>query len=457
MMLLNVVRKRWWLVLLVTSVVGLRSLWSLTSALKEPEVYQKDFVQEYLLSRATLDHVNLYVARGTLASRYGLPDVPLAELPTPHPPPVVLLFLPLALVTYPLAAGVWQAIELGLLAVSALLLLSSAHVRPSPLLVVGLTSSVVALYPFRVELAEGQLMVLLVALLAAARLALLTGRPALGGALVGAATLVKFVPWPLLLFFAIRRDWRSLGAGVLTVALGYLVTLVVVGPGTIAQYFAEALPANSAADAVRMSNFSAWTIGARLFEGIGSPDKLGGTGPVLVRAPAVASLLTPIVPAAILLAALAWSAKDANLDRGLCLMLCVSILVSPIAWQQYLVLATLAVAYLSASVLRSRPVFSTWTAVSVASLVLLYLPWGWWWNVGHLIVGESLTRIETWTMLSGPAAILTMGPIIALGVFCLSLAIGRRTPGVRVQPAQEMGGAPLSGKGLLHQPVAEQL
>jgi hypothetical protein len=426
----------WAAVLVVGSILGLRVAWNIATHVGPPDVYQKDFVQEYLLSRALLDRLDLYAPRGTLASHYGLPEIPLSYLPTPHPPPMAIVFLPAALTDYPRSASVWLGIEVGLLATAMWLLLRSVRAHLPPAAVIALTLSLLPLYPFRSDLSEGQLMVLLLVLLTGAWLALRSNRPVLAGALVGLAVLVKFVPWPLLLLFAVRREWRALAAGLLSIALGYLVTLIAVGPTTILHYFTQALPANNYDDAIRMSNFSVWSIGARLFEGIGTPDKPGGvTGAALVYSPVLARMVTPVIPSLVLMAGLVWAGRRVALDRAFGVMVAVSILLSPIVWQNYFLLAALPAAEVIASMVRTSAV-RMWAALCVVSLVLLSVPWGWWWSVAHFLVGESPTRQETWTMLSAPASLVTLGPILALGLFCWGAAVYRAAESTRLEAAQ---------------------
>ena len=88
---------------LVAAVIGLISLQLIFRSLLRPYVYQKDFIQEYLLSRAVLDGVDPYLSLPELALRFlgPLPNSVLQH-PTPHPPPVAILSLLLGLISYDL-------------------------------------------------------------------------------------------------------------------------------------------------------------------------------------------------------------------------------------------------------------------------------------------------------------------------------------------------------------------
>jgi hypothetical protein len=86
-------------------------------------------------------------------------------------------------------------------------------------------------------------------------------------------------------------------------------------------------------------NFSLWTVGWRIFEGT-SLDLWGGANvPPLFNAPALAPFVSLAIPFAILILACLFSFRAGTLDTSFGLLICLIILVSPVAWSHFLILA----------------------------------------------------------------------------------------------------------------------
>ncbi|MBI4491280.1 MAG: DUF2029 domain-containing protein [Chloroflexi bacterium] len=352
--------------------LGLALLGQTVASLTPPHVYDKDFLAVYVLARAVADGTDPYLPLPILVERYldVVPAVPFPH-PSPHPPTAGVLFLPFAQLEYPLAATVWLGVELAFLIAAVYLLARSAGARLSPWGTLALATALIAWHPFREDLFYGQLMVLLLFLLAGARAALLSGRPLLGGTLVGVAMLVKPVPWPLLLLLALRRDWRALGASLSTILLGYLAAGWVIGLDRVASYFTHALPTVSEAYRASLTNQSLWTIGWRLFAGTDSGAFQAVTAPPLIESEAAAIFVSVAVPTlALLLVCLA--VRRRSLDASLDLVVCLSIVASPIAWTHYLTLAAIPAAQVVRRLADRRlTARQTVAALLVAALLLV--------------------------------------------------------------------------------------
>jgi hypothetical protein len=293
----------------------------------EATLDEKDFVQEYLLARAILDRVDPYQPIDVLGARYGQFNGFFQKThPTPHPPTVGLLALPLGLMSYGTAVRVWFGLELTCLVASVVLLIRGAGLplwlRNAPLLAVAL----IAWPPVSLDLLLGQLMPLVLLGLAAAWLALLMGRSSLGGGLLGLTLLIKPIAWPWLIVLAWRRDWRSLGAASVVVAAGGALSIAAIGLAATTNYVTNVLPMMSPAFLDEPTNMSLWTVAPRL----------GSTA------------LSGILPAAALLVAVWWACRRIPLAASLAMMTVASLLVSPILWYFYLVTALLPMAYVIA-------------------------------------------------------------------------------------------------------------
>ena len=146
------------------AIMGLAALYGalvLTLSLipSDSTVADKDFGQEYILARAILDRVDPYKPVQQLAARYVTVAGNFVKgHPTPHPPTVGLLALPLGLFSYPVAARVWFGFELMCLVAALVLLMRGANV-PLRLSTVPLVAlALVGWPPMTLELGLGQLM-----------------------------------------------------------------------------------------------------------------------------------------------------------------------------------------------------------------------------------------------------------------------------------------------------------
>jgi hypothetical protein len=183
--------------------------------------------------------------------------------------------------------------------------------------------------PMTLELGLGQLMLPLLLGLAAAQLALIRGRSGLGGGLLGLTLLIKPIAWPWLLVLAWRRDARALlsAAGVVVVGAG--LSVAAIGLERCLYYVFGVLPSITTGFLPEATNMSLWTVAPRL----GSP------------------VLSGLLPAVGLVAAAWWSCRRQPLGISLAMLTVASLLISPIMWYFYLVLALLPLGHVLALVI----------------------------------------------------------------------------------------------------------
>jgi hypothetical protein len=336
--------------------------------LDSSRVYDKDFVQEYVLARAIADRAAPYAPVQDLAARYiaAQPDQPLTSgmgvelsLPTPHPPPVGLLFLPFALVDYRTAAWMWFGIELGLLVISVVLLGHEVGLRPSWLRAAPVALVLIGWTPVRQELLLGQLSMLLLMLLAWAWLSMQSDRPIRTGLLLGVALAIKPVVWLVLPLLAIRRQWRTVAVAVIVVLLAYALAVVAIGPNQLMVYTRQVLPAVNDMFATSDRNFS--------LAGLIESRNRSEAG--LVVSFALRLLLV--------LAALAAVRSCRRVETWLGLGICVSLLVNPISWDHYLLLSLPAWVHVGANLIR-QALPSRETAIAAIAAALTSVPVGSW-------------------------------------------------------------------------------
>ena len=327
------------LVILILFCAGLFQLTLAVQSLKLPDVYRKDFMQEYLLARAVIERVNPYLPVSTLAAKL-VDQLPVHVFPhpTPHPPPVAILTLPLGLTNYVTAARIWFGFELLCLAGSAWTLLMSIHRAPSWGSLAILTIASVAWAPVLVGLIVGQLMTLLLLLLSFCWWALREKRDAAAGVFLGLVLALKLMGIPLLIFLAIRRRWGTVFASLLTAALANVVAAFLMGFGHVIEYYLTVSRALFPIYRAEIYNLSAWSVGWRLFDGTGSPDLLSIQAPPLIHAPRLAPIVSALLPLALLVVGIALALRARDMDTSFGILVCVTILFSPVAWTHYLVL-----------------------------------------------------------------------------------------------------------------------
>ncbi len=412
-----------WAALALAIALCLKSLSLGLQSLLPEYVYRKDFMQEYTLARAIAEGVDPYLPTETLAARYvgALPGVVFSH-PTPHPPTAGILVLPFALLRYRAAASVWLGLEIACSVASAYLLCRSVSAQPSLRATLGIATLLLGWHPFYTDLIVGQLMVPMLVAMCGAWLALRSGRSALGGALVGLTMLLKPVAVAVLLVFIFRRDWRALAGAVSVVLLGYAAAGAVIGLGTLEAYFTTVLPLVARGYRAHVGNISAWTLGWRLFDGTGSALLMGIEAPPLVRSTLAAQVVSIGLPLLLLLMASLSVRKQRSLEVSLGVMVLVSILIVPIAWNNYLVLAVLPGAQVVRWLARHRfPPRETNLAILVAML--------------HMPDGVRVTALLAWSapVVRGNAqlpfalALLTFMPAVAVGALAWLVAFLGRT------------------------------
>jgi hypothetical protein len=325
--------------------LALASLGFSVRSLAEPNVYRKDFIQEYLLARAVLDGIDPYLPLPDLTLRVlgPLPNL-VFQHPTPHPPPVAFLSLPLSLLTYQQAAVAWFLFEISCVFLAVYLLLRWLRGPSGLMMTAFITLLLLGWSPIWVELTTGQLMTLLLVLLISAWQALRSGQAIKGGLFLGAVVALKLMAWPIIIFLVIRKNWRAVGAAGVAVAAANLVAALLMGFDRAVYFYWKVGAIVSRLYRAYENNFSAWTIGWRLFDGTGSPIVFGVEAPPLLVAPAVARYISFALPLVLLGIGLTLSLRAHTFDAAFAILVCVSILVNPVAWSHYLILALIPLA-----------------------------------------------------------------------------------------------------------------
>lgn len=316
-----------------------RRVWQ---SLFAPVVYFKDCISPFLMAKALRHGVNPYLPLPELTARWLSAAHPVNH-PTPYPPFVAFVSLPLAFVSYETVTRIWLGLEIACVLGTILLLLRWWGTSLHPLKVAVILGLSIVWMPLNEELWQGQFMSCLMLLLVGAWLSLRAGKQVLGGALVGALIAIKMTGSPIFLFLALRRKWRAVFSAAAVIIIANLLAMAALGPTVVIDYYHKVAPDNAKLWRPAEANMSAWAWGIRLFQGAGFSYHLHP----LYDAPKLAEITTYLFPLAILLLGLTMAWRARNFDTTFSWLAFVSILFGPIAWYFYLLLAVIPIVVLA--------------------------------------------------------------------------------------------------------------
>lgn len=370
---------------------------------------EKDLQQGYLLAQAMVHGVDPYLPSPELAKIwmpehifFGLPH------PTPHPFAVGWLCLPLTPFRFAQAAVVWLLFQLVCLAICIVMLLRIAGLDWGWRRVAAIYLLMLGWWPLIVELSWGQLNMCLMILFLGAWRALRQGKDGLGGALLGGMLLVKLAGWPILLWLALRRRWRAVWAAGLFWAGAHLLAIGLHGWGMVRDYYLKVGPQVGAIYRVYFVNLSTWTIGRRLF---GYTGRDLDSAP-LWESPFLVKALTLLAPAIVLALALAVAMRVKRFDTAIALLMAISPVLNPIAWQHCFLQAMPALLLLSLR-LRELGWPRRMTLIVVLLLIAISVP-----HTDYIYLAKLFNPSFVPTL----PALLTLVPLVALFLLLLSLA-----------------------------------
>jgi hypothetical protein len=305
-----------------------------------------DFARDYVTAHAFVHGVHglEHEAANQYAVSIGAPRVPLYGAPYHfHPPPALLVVLPLVPLGFQGAAIAWLVLSLAAIAWLAWTLQAIARGPDSaPRREAAVGFVLLALWPPVLHnLAKGQWSILLAALIAGGLHALQRDRERAAGVWLGVAASLKAAPVLLLGYLILRRRRRAAAFMAGTVAALGLASLALEGPGAWRAFFA--------AGPLEVAAWRTWTANTASIGGVLARLLVGGPfARPLVHAPAVAAALTAGASLALLAAATfasrrapASPAEDRRLFAAWCLLV---VLLNPLGWTHTLVVALVALA-----------------------------------------------------------------------------------------------------------------
>ncbi len=224
-------------------------------------------------------------------------------------------------------------------------------------------------YPVMVDLLNGQLTLLLTGILVIALLAWRKDKRILTGALIGLTIAIKMYTWPLLLYYAIKRDWKTFLSGCITTAGLNIFALGVIGWGPFTDYYLHVTMQVSAVYHARLKNYSLWSIGYRLFEGAGLNSGDSINVKPLLDLPRLAPYVSAAIAGLFLVAGILWAIKTKDKAIAFSILLCTALLVSPITWDHYYLMLIICLVILGSQL--SRQDFPPWSTVTFAVITFM--------------------------------------------------------------------------------------
>lgn len=206
--------------------------------------------------QALKKHLNLKLTNsGSFFERYNA-----------HPPTANLICFPFAFLTYQDAHLAWNLVSIILLCLILSWIMKELQFQMTAWMTLALITVLLACDPLQQTLIQGQLNLLLAFLIVAAWRAGKAGNSFGAGICLGLATAIKIYPAYLFLYFLVRKEWRAVAGGIISLILITLFTAAVFGFEAYRDYVTVAVPVvGGASNTNNWGNSSLLAFWERLF------------------------------------------------------------------------------------------------------------------------------------------------------------------------------------------------
>jgi hypothetical protein len=186
----------------------------------------------------------------------------------------------------------------------------------------------------------------------------------------------------------LKKNWRAAGFSIAAIIAMNAASMLLLGYETVFFYYTEVGSMVSWLYRAHVSNFSLWSLGWRLFEGNGSLILAGAVAPPIFMSVVLARGIAVILPLLVLIVGLALAHRSSGFDTAFSIMICVSILVNPVVWIHYLILALLPLCVIARGLLEHHfP--KTETNIAVICGLLLLVSVRRWYNPSVMLGVQS--------------------------------------------------------------------
>jgi len=277
-------------------------------------LYQKDFVQFFLMGHALRAGANLYAPLPQLAAQFD-PNLNQWLNVSAYPPIVAVIGLPLSYLPYFWSVIAWLMFELVCLAAAIMLIVKQFGGRAAATPVLIVVAAFIGWRPVYIDLYLGQLMIPILLLLTLCWLALKAEKDVKAGLFLGIVIAIKLYAWPIALFLLLKGRWRAPVTAFFVFVAANALMVAWTGSATVYDYYSRVGGSVLAEYTFDPFNFSAWCVGYR---------SLGVAGGLVVS---LAVLIYALF--------LAFSSKD--FDTGFMVMLTAATILQPISWIHYMI------------------------------------------------------------------------------------------------------------------------
>ena len=394
---------------LIVSAFAFSNLGLILHTFDVPDIYHKDFLNNYVIGRAALLGIQPYQNISDLGYRFVGPGIgTVFPHPSPYPPPSMLLFAPFSLLPYPRAAIAWHLTQFVCLILVLRLVAKYCGVKKPILTALLLCPLMFAWNAVAEDFIWGNSMLVLLLPLTLSWGSLRGQRSISGGIFLGVVVALKILAWPLILFLLFKRKWRSVVAALATVLTLNLFAGFIIGLDTALKYYVEVPPTVTPLYRERMDSFSLYSVAWRFFDGTQSPLFDTQKAEPLFYAPSLALILSFALPAIAIVVTILLAHRSKSFDIAFALMICTSVILGPLAWLAYLTWLVIPLSVVLKRITLAgdrRAPFAT----GIAALLLFFFP-------------TPLIRISRLFIVSGQSSapflssFLTFIPLVAISL-----------------------------------------
>lgn len=327
-----------------------------------------DFFQEWASARNLLEGLPVYMDLKEQIERHlQVGPVEVIVDINAHPPTSILMTVPFAWLSYPDAVLVWNLISLAAMIASGWIVVHTLGIQAPAWSIFPVITLLLLCNPLKQQIYLAQFNLILLLMIVGIWLFERGESFGCAGLLLGAATAIKIFPGFLFVYFILRRQWKIVGCGFLTLIALTAITASIMGIDTYRKYFQDVLPRVERCQ-------SGWTNASlngwwkKLFDPATIEEKVEPLwrSPLLVRA---GWLLSSIAVVAILTLAIRQARSRFDDDRTFGLAITAMLLVSPIAWDHYFLLLFLPLVLLVVDM----PASTIFRAFFVLDIAILWL------------------------------------------------------------------------------------
>ena len=312
------------------------------------EIFVPDFFQDYASARNYHEKLPVYTDHNITAmlyldTRLKGGDEYFSFKVNAHPPSSILIFLPFGKLDFYRAYAIWNLFGMILFVVSIILLLRELNVKANIWIISPMVVAILAGNTVCEVVRLGQLGFILLFLFVLIWIADRSRMWTTAGFLLAIAISIKLFPAFLMIYFAAKRRWSALISCLVSIVAIASVTAMIFGISTYREYFINVFPRfywfKNAWFNVSISGYF-----GRLLDAAPSIERHFFITEPLFYSPTTAYILSSffsMITISIYLYSSMFCETGNNKDLSFGLSLIVMILVSPIAWDHYLVILTI--------------------------------------------------------------------------------------------------------------------